>query len=134
MISFETADQWNYTTATFRAWNNSSLNRLQLIIGLSEEPVEATFQALAVNSGAAGVVAGIGLDSTSANSAQIYGMNVNTGGGVQQVLGRYEGFPGVGYHYLQPLEYSQASGTTTWYGDAGNSTIYQAGISGRIWA
>jgi hypothetical protein len=37
---------------------------------------------------------------------------------------------GLGYHYYAELEYSTASGTTTWYGDAASPTDLQTGMSG----
>lgn len=40
----------------------------------------------------------------------------------------YRGFLGFGYHYAALLEYSVASGTTTWIGSGGVHLNFQSGI------
>ncbi len=45
----------------------------------------------------------------------------------------YDGIPGLGYYYIQRLEISVAAGTTTWYGDNGN-TIGQMGMNAEVMA
>jgi hypothetical protein len=71
------------------------------------------------------------VDSTSANSAQVMSPSVVGTSAIQTLIAKYQGFPGVGRHALVWLEKSTASGTTTFFGDGGN-TFQQAGIMGRI--
>jgi hypothetical protein len=57
------------------------------------------------------IALGIGINSTSANSADVFG-----GSAYNEFSARadYEGSPSEGYSYAQMLEYSQTSGTTSW--------------------
>ena len=137
----DTTNSWTYTTATWRSANSSTANRVEMVIGLSENPVSARTVALVSNSGAAvliSVASGIGIDSTSVNSATVMGTQVavvesatgNFGTGTQ-AHSVYRGYPGIGYHYLQWLEISEATGTTTWYGD-NNLTYIQSGLTAEV--
>ena len=48
---------------------------------------------------------------------------------------RFRGFPAaIGYHYYTWLEYSIATGTTTWYGDTGDAASEQSGMEGLIYS
>lgn len=129
----DTTDNWTYTTATWRAANNSTAvgtARVEVVIGVSEDAVQAVNEALAFNVGA-NAACGIGIDSTTTNSAQInagYLNNVLT-----PLSAHYSGFPAAGYHYISRLEISQAANTTTWYGDNGVSYM-QTGMNVELWA
>ena len=128
--AIEATDSWNYTTATFRQANANAANQLAFVVGLAEDVVSAKVHAVVGSTVSATATAGIGLDSTSTNSATVFGFNTNTV--ALASVAEYKAAIAVGYHYLAWLEYSQASGTTTWYGDAGNATAYQSGIIGEI--
>lgn len=121
----DTTDSWTYTTATWRAANNSTSNRVLFVVGLAEDIISAHVAAIMQNAGSIGASPGVGVDSTSANSAQVIaGIAISTS---SWGTAHYKGVPGVGAHYLQWLEISQATGTTTWYGDAG-LTLLQSGM------
>jgi hypothetical protein len=130
----EATNTWSYSTATYRQANASTANQLDYVQGVSEDPVSAEVLAIAANTNAnVSLRVGVGVDSTSANSAQI--VELNTTQVANQPLGfgaRYEGFPGVGRHFLAWLEHSAATATTTWIGDNGDATLQQAGISGFL--
>jgi hypothetical protein len=132
----EATDSWTYTTLTFRQANASTANQLDMVIGVSEEQIEAQVFAAASNSGAANsavMQVGIGVDSTTVSSAQAMPTALNlTSGGVQPATAHYRGFPGAGRHFLAWLEISTASGTTTWQGDNGAPTNQQSCITGRV--
>jgi hypothetical protein len=76
-------------------------------------------------------VAGIGLDSTSVNSATISGSVQLVTGNANglPVTANYKEFTGVGRHTLVWLEYALATGTTTWYG---TNNLSKCGIYGTI--
>lgn len=135
MRAVDTTNSWNYTTATFRQANANTANQLDMAIGVSEDPVEAIVSAVMVSDQAAATVTatvGIGVDSTSTNSAQILINTNNPGSSVRQTaFAEYVGFPGIGKHILPWLEQSTATGTTTWIGDAGG-TVTQSGIVGTL--
>jgi hypothetical protein len=125
LSAVETTNSWNYTTATWRQTNNVTTvgaTRVEIVIGVAEDLIEAgTHMAQVYNSGAnVGAGQGIGIDSTSTNSAQVFGGVALTAGG-QSTGCQYRGYPGIGYHYLQWLERSGAAGTTTWVGDNGGA-------------
>ena len=41
----------------------------------------------------------------------------------------FSGTVGLGSHFIQALEQSQAAGTSTWIGDNGDPTVYQMGLA-----
>lgn len=132
MTAVDPTDSWTYTTATLRQANASAANQLSYLVGLAEDSVMARVLANATASGGTSTSAGIGVDSTSVNSAQLCGGGSPAAGGVGGNLAFYDGLPGIGRHLLVWLEWSTASGTTTWYGD--NGTVLRSGISGMVLA
>lgn len=130
LFVFDGTNSWTYTTATWRQANTSAANQVEFVLGLSEDPVTALVQVRANNTNAT-FASGIGLDSTTANSARLFGSGAAGAG--QAATAWYADWPGVGYHYLAWLEISQASGTTTWYGDNG-LTYWQSGMVAEVMA
>ncbi len=47
-----------------------------------------------------------------------------------QLFSTFSGKIGIGYHYLSWLEYGGTG--ITFYGDAGNTALYKAGIQARV--
>ena len=137
LAALEGTSTWTYTTAAFRQANANAANQIDFVIGVSEDAVVASVSASARNTagpGATDMVVGIGLDNTSSNSATVNGSTVNAGASVRTpVTSQYKGFPGIGRHYLAWLEFSDATGSTLWFGTGGAYTRYQAGIIGEIW-
>ena len=132
--ALETANSWTYTTATIRQANANTANQLNFIIGVSEDSVQAEVVA-AANSDAATreIVVGIGMDTTTAFSNRLRGTSVALVANQNLVLSAlYEGYPGIGRHYLAWLEFSEAAGTSTWIGDNNGPTRSQSGIQGRL--
>lgn len=129
----ETTDSWNYTTSTWRQANANTANQLDYVVGLNDHAVTA--EAFAVCGNNAGfpvaAIAGIGVNSTSASSAHFHGHSATTLSSPSHAL--YNGMPGLGRNFLAWLEYSGTSGTTTWYGDAGDANLFQSGILGQVW-
>mgnify|MGYP000848236852 FL=1 len=124
----DTTNSWTYTTATYRPWNNSTSNRVEFVRGLSEDPVSLRFVAAMTQAGTVSGAIGIGLGSTSVNSAFIYGTAVPTF--LLSMYAEYRDTPALGYNYLQPLEYATGA-TVTYYGDAG-VTYLQSGAVGEM--
>jgi hypothetical protein len=128
----DTTDTWAYTTSTFRQANNSAANQVNLIIGVSEDPVIAQVNArfTNTNTGVTGV-AGIGVDAVDTQSADIIITNaIATANVYRHTSSLYSGYL-LGFHFLAWLEWSTASGTMTWAGDAGG-TLLMSGILGEI--
>lgn len=131
----ETADSWGYTTAAFRQANANAANQLDCVIGVSEDLVEAEVFGRASSDQVINTVVmsvGVGVDSTTVNSAQILNaLNNPLANAIVPLGAAYAGYPGAGRHTLVWLEYSTATGTTTWRGDDGK-TVVQSGIKGVI--
>lgn len=122
----DSTDTWNYSTATWRSSNNSTSNRVTMVRGLNEESAMATVLGLASNNAGQGNASGVGVDSTSAFSG-LAGWHEDTSGQLHTTKADWAGYPGLGSHYVQWLEYAEASGTTTWQGDGGGSAV-QSGM------
>jgi len=127
LVVKEATDSWVYTTAAFRQANGSVSNQVEVVRGLNEDSVSVTVRGLVANAGTI-VAVGVGISSSTTNSAQSFGYNASAV--IRGILAHYVGCPGVGFYSLRWLEYSQASGATTWRGDAGAPTTYQAGMTG----
>ncbi|RZJ43752.1 MAG: hypothetical protein EON87_11525 [Brevundimonas sp.] len=133
LLKQEAADSWTYTTQAWRQMNGNTANQVEFVLGLSHEAVTATATASGLNTTPGSIAAGIGLDRANAPDTTI-----STGSFASTTkrgfTSHYIGNPAAGYHYLAPVEWSQATGTTTWYGDNGNTQYDQAGIIGEVWA
>lgn len=139
----DTTNSWTYTTATIRQANGSTANQVAMVRGVNEDAVDAVLIANVRNTNTAAAWGiGVGLDSTTAYAS---GMpqyrteqpDTSSGSGATAIgmTSAYNGFPGLGYHYLAWLEVSQAVGTTTWFGDSGDATFGgQSGLSGSCFA
>lgn len=135
MVITESTDTWPYTLATWRQANANAVNQLNFVIGVAEELVTASVYGVASNSGGNTIAAvGIGVDVTNANNANVVTPYTAGPANVWTCLhAAFIAVVAVGKHYLAWVEYSQASGTTTWMGDNGLATnVAQSGIYGEI--
>jgi hypothetical protein len=132
----ETADSWNYSTpASYRQANANTANQLDYVDGIGTVLIEAQVNAYhSASNASANPVNGIGLDSTTTNSAQNLWGNQQAGTGATSIMSasaRYIGTPGLGRHFLAWLEAPRvATGTVTFYGDSGAATFVQSAILG----
>lgn len=133
LVRTDNTDSWTWNSASWRAANNSTTNRVDYVYGLAEGAIDAQVQCSAVvTNGNIGAV-GIGIDSTSANSASTWGELSATATAIRvNMRATYKGSPGLGYHYLQWIEYARA-GTVTYEGDNGFVTIL-SGITADVWS
>jgi hypothetical protein len=131
MSVIDTTNSWTYATAAWRYSNNSSANRLEYVVGLNEDRVVA--HALSQASTGSGIACsnGIGVDSSTANSAQQFIESSNpTAAGSGDLFAQYRGYPGIGFHFIAWIEYVRA-GTATFAGDFGVVTM-QSGMQGEV--
>lgn len=130
----EATDSWTYSTNTWRSWNNTTVNRVEVLCGQADVHVRLVFNARGFNNTAAtnqGAI-GIDLDGTIAGSdADVFAA---MGSGVEAIPGIaiYDGYPGLGYHFLQLMEIGGGGGTSTWVGDGGVPTWIQSGAVGAV--
>lgn len=109
-VTSDNGSSYTYNSTTWRAARASNTMRCSLVRGMDEDIVDALYQ-VTMNGGASGdVQIGIGLDSTSANSAQI-APYFSLGTAVGAAPAAYAGYPGLGFHYLQALEHQLATAT-----------------------
>lgn len=121
----ETATSWTYNTNTIRVANGSTCpgancNQLDLVIGVSEEPVMVDLTVTVVQiTSTNNCAVGIGLDSTSTFAANQSVSTANLLANAASVLHAvYRGYPGIGRHFLSWNEDAGTATTTTFYGSA----------------
>lgn len=135
MLVVDTANSWTYTVAAFQQARASATNQLDFMIGVAEDVVQATVYSISANSTGSGVFTtnGIGLDSATVDSSSLrVNPSINYGASTAQAnIAVYQASVAAGRHTLKWLEYSVATGTTTWYGDD-NSVLFQSGIWGIV--
>lgn len=124
----ESTNTWSYSTPTWRPWNNSTDNHVEVMVGISDRLTEITFSGIAANTAGYSMGHGIGLDSTTTNHADTF-TSAGSSGPLVAGVTTLKSYLSVGYHYLQALERGGNSGTTTFYGDGGIDFI-QTGMVG----
>jgi len=131
MSVVDTTNSWAYTTATWRASNGNSANAFEYVTG-DTHYLSAHANSAADCSGSIAVFgAGVGIDSTTVNSAIIFtGVTRASGGSISCSHADYRGRIAAGYHKITWLEIGTSG--ATFYGDA-NSANFQAGMIGEIW-
>lgn len=134
MRAVDTTDTWEYSAQSWRQANANSANQLDFVVGVSEDTVESTVYGSFYNSTASyrNAYVGIGLDSTTANSASITPSSSATNAFWASLQATYRGLPGIGRHYFVWLEFGAGSDTQTFGGDFGEPTVRQTGIVGVI--
>lgn len=133
MERHESSATWAYTTAVVRQANGNAANQLNFVIGVVEDVVNAVLVATAQNTNTGVLVAaGIGLDSTTTIAADGITAPATTSiaNGYVPLITPYVSYVSIGVHYLSWLEYSAATGTTTWTGTP-TATI-NAGLMGSL--
>lgn len=121
MLVTDATDTWNYTTDTYRQARATATNQVDFIIGVAEVPLVARVRGAFQNT-SAGVRAsvGIGIDSTSVNSASLTsGGESSAANEFMHLIAEYTAYPAVGKHSVVWLEKSEATGTTSFIGDLG---------------
>lgn len=134
LFARDTTTTWSYTTNTWRQANAAATNKVELVCGFSEDLIDIHVQGITDNvSSSTGAAVGIGISSTSTNSARIYGGG--TTGAISNYTGmlmaHYNKVQSVGRYFYAWLEISTATGTTRWLGGSSASpALYQSGIYG----
>lgn len=120
----DTTGSWTYTTAAWRAANNSSTNRVSFIVGLNEDAFSSEYVASFSQGGGNNGGIGVGYDSTTALS----GNAVLGSSAIVPGYGRHGDVPGIGWHYVSAIEYANG-GTNTVY----SNTVFQNGALTFSW-
>lgn len=138
LYAVDTTNTWAYTTATWRAANNSTVDgvgRFSCVVGLSEDASVFDHMAQAANTTVVNTAAcGIAIDATNANNSILTQRAVfGTANVVMHCFAKYNGYLSAGYHFIQRTEISDAAGTCTWIGDDNKTgNVMQTGMSGEV--
>lgn len=133
MVKKDTTNSWAYSTATLRQANGSTANQVSLVVGQAEDPVHVAIYSAAANSTTTTrtVFSGIGINSTSVNSAEIFMFDNCNNAFIGHPQADIRAIPALGYSYYAWLEAGAGADTQTWYGDNGTTTT-QSGMIGTV--
>ena len=132
----DTTDSWAYTSATLRQANAAAGNQVAYVCGLASGElvsVDVAANGLKTNVGAmgSGASVGVGVDSTTVNSAAVtiaFYMDT-TISAIGPARAQYRGSALLGYHTLVWLE--DGATNFAWMGDNG-ATQFQSGMQGAV--
>ena len=131
----DTTNTWTYTTATVRQQRGSAANQVDVVVGVAEVPVSLSLRIGGQNTLVAkNIWCGIGHNATTAPVATSQSSYATTDGGshVETLGAGLTIYPAIGFSYFSMLEWSVASGTTTFYGNDTATTPMRSGMSGWI--
>ncbi len=126
---------WNYTTATVRQAGGLATNQVEVVIGVAEIAITLSLNVTASNTNAGvAIQAGIAIISTTVmDTTNFQGGSATTPGAAYLMNLVVTGtvLPSVGRYPFTWLEWSAATGTTTWNTNNGTLTVGN-GLSGWI--
>lgn len=135
-------NSYSYDTAAYRqmdAANVGTTIQLDIVVGQVGAMLNAFVLGYYADGGAnVNLAVSIGEDSAVTALSGVMGQSsASTAGGIGAgsplpVSATLVHYPAIGRHFYAALERG-GGGTTTWYGDNGDATRWQAGISGSIW-
>lgn len=108
----ETESSWTYSTSSWRPINNNSANKVEFVLGLTQDPVFLLHTGYVTNSSTGGSVVGISLDSPTNNHSDLRSFSDID---LTTVFALYNKLVTSGYHYLQLTEWASGIGTSTFY-------------------
>lgn len=131
LLKTDATDSWAYSTATTRQSNGSTANQVDYVYGVAEDAVYLHSVNIVQSSAATAVRGGIGINTTTANSADTKARVALAGASLTAtVVNSHVYIPAVGYTFAAWLEEGSGSGTQTWFGDGGAPTAIQSGLTG----
>lgn len=137
LLRQDTTDTWTYATTSWRAANNDATNNaVRAVTGIQGQnfaSIHVSARLIAEQAEAGGV--GIGLNSSTANSAQTwddltFSLGAGSGAVGTQNKATLNHYPAIGLTEWFWIEYARA-GTITFAGDQGLVTV-QSGIGGWV--
>ena len=134
MSRVDTTGSWTVSSATFTQANGSSSNQLNFVQSYPVNTVKArVYQVGSSSANNSFGTAGIGVNSTTVNSAPTYGATLSSAFLTAQIAD-YEAYATRGRNFWAWLEVKTAGGgggTITFYG-LGGTNQWQSGISGTM--
>jgi hypothetical protein len=119
MARVETADTWAPgTAATYRQANANTANQFEVITGIAEDSLTININQGYFCSASTYPRVGIGVNSTTVNSAQTYVQMTSNNNQTVALSAQYVGIPRLGYSALAWLDYvDSVTGTQKFLGD-----------------
>jgi hypothetical protein len=133
----DTNGSWTSTFNGFEALDVGAAggvgNRCSVLRGLDILPdmVDLRVPVFAAAGSNGGV--GIGLDSVTANAAQILSNITMSSQFIIPPSAVYAGFPGLGFHFFQALQRPSVSGAVTTFGGTFGTNFFQSGLVVQHW-
>lgn len=120
LLRAETTGSYTYTTAVRRVVNANQLNSIHWVSGLDTFVSSIHTNRVANTSSGVNITIHHGLDSYTVNSNNAYWVIPLAGATLAYTVTiHYDNYVVAGKHYLSAIEFSAATGTTTWYGLSG---------------
>jgi hypothetical protein len=114
--SRDSTSSWNYSTASWRAADGSTSNRISFLDGLQQSPVTGNYSIMGATSGnGIGEYIAINLDGSTPDIAATMASSGSQPGANQYSVTETF-YPQMGLHYIQAVEYASGSGTASFYG------------------
>lgn len=135
LLATEPTDSWTYGSTTWRAANGNTTagqTRVEYVVGLRREPIFLrVWVPIVLEAGPTGLSLGIGINSTTTNSATIYGGHADAVS-YNGVNALYSAVPAVGYTFAQWIEKNDSN--VAWHSTLNDATHQRAGgLIGSIW-
>jgi hypothetical protein len=128
----DSTDNWTYTSTTPRAANGSNTMRNSFVCGLTEDAFDAEYTIDATVSVNA-VMVGICYDVTNAFVGRMGYVFPTSSSFVVPITASFS-TSALGFHFFQAGEViSSAGATAAYYGDNGNTNLYQTGMFFKGW-
>jgi hypothetical protein len=128
LVATDANGSWTYTTATVRQARGSAANQVDVLVGVAEVPLDLILKVGGVNDAANSFAIGVGEDSTTTFADGVW----HRTSGVATMVARLVKYPAIGRHVYSWNEWSEAAGTTTFYGTNTNGSATTSGLRGFI--
>lgn len=122
MRVYDSTNTWNYNVNTWREAGADANNDSNFVIGINEVLCIVKIKTNVISNGVAARLysVGVGVNTTTVNSAQLIGGMGNGSGGMNVPLyGLYYGYPGIGYNTLAYIEIAPSAARVNSWGDNG---------------
>jgi len=117
----DSTNSWSYNSATIRSLNNSATNRISVVFGLAEDTYKVDVLVFGSSGAASNLTVGIGINSTSVNSAMRQGL---IGLGYNGNATAYVAGTALGFNYFQALDINgNGTDNLTRYGLASDTNV-----------
>lgn len=125
----DSTQNWTSPIGGWHQARGQSTNNFNYVCGMTWEKISVVVQACQSGINTSNNSVGVGIDSSTVNSAGLYGSGGQNNGALP-TLAFYKGSPGLGYHQIVWLEWIGTAGE--FYGQANNIANQIAGMAGEV--